>query len=89
MGAVCRQSNRSPLKAGVVPMYGGSVHASRAGGKTHYASISPKAELKVHIFLFVIYKVVKKSFIAHLSKFMFLFFLRVYGLYPFIAPRPN
>ena len=34
----------------------GNVHASSAGGKTHYASISPKAELKVHVFLCVSYQ---------------------------------
>ena len=39
--------------------------------------------------MFIINKVVKKSFIAHLSKLMFSFFLRVYKLYSFIAPRPN
>ena len=56
----------------------------------YYTSISPKAELKVHVFVNVGHQQGCKVVTSGTSvKINIIFFLRVYDLYSFIASLPN
>ena len=66
------------------------MHSVQVEAHTHNTSISPKAELKVHVFLNVGHqrdcKVVTSGTSVKINVF---FCQRVYDLYSFIAPQPN
>ena len=65
-----------------------AMHSVKVEAHRHYASISLKAELKVHVFLIVGHQQGCKVVTSDTSVKINVFFSRrVYDLYSFIAPR--
>ena len=66
------------------------MHSIKVEAHRRYALISPKAELKVHVFLNVGHQQGCKVVTSATSvKINIIFFRRLYDLYSFIAVRPN